>query len=92
MTGTPAPRSVEEREALTLRADIFDALIALGDQSDAVLALVRSGAPDLRTQVRALLDCSEPAAEQVLFNLRVLHPDQQATYRAEADELRGLLA
>lgn len=92
MTGTPAPRSAEEREALALRAEIFEALIALGDQSDAILALVRSGAPDLRTQVRTLLDCSEPAAEQVLFNLRVLHPEQQAKYRAEAEELHTLLA
>lgn len=92
MTGTPAPRSAEEREALALRADIFQALISLGDQSDAILSLVRAGAPDLRTQVRALLDCSDAAAEQVLFNLRVLHPEQQAKYRAEAAELRVLLA
>lgn len=91
MTGTPAPRTAEEREALALRAEIFEALIALGDQREAVLSLVTAGAPDLRTQVRTLLDCSDAAAEQVLFNLRVLHPDQQAKYRAEAEELRELL-
>ena len=91
MTGTPAPRSAEEREALALRAEIFEALIALGDQREAVLALVTSGASDLRTQVRTVLDCSDAAAEQVLFNLRVLHPEQQAKYRAEAEELRTLL-